>query len=64
MEERLSFKQIFQLTYMFLHFFCLIGIAGNLELGIKTPTFTIVLTLITGFLTIEKFIYVYTLKEN
>lgn len=58
------FKFYFQLSYIFTFFCCLIGIAGNLELDIKTPTFTFVLTLITGFLTIEKFIYVYTLKED
>ena len=58
MEEKLSIKQKFQLSYIFLHIFCLIGIAGNIELGIKTPLIVIVLTVITGVLTYGKFIYV------
>lgn len=58
------FKFYFQLSYIITFAICLIGIAGNIELGITTPTPAIALTLISGFMTIEKFIYVYSLKEN
>ena len=55
---KLSFKQKFQLGYIFLHIICLIGIAGNIELGVKTPVPAIILTVVTGILTIGKIIYI------
>lgn len=50
-------KLYFQAIYIYTFFICLLGIAGNIEQGIKTPVGGIVLTCITGFLTIGKVIY-------
>lgn len=52
--KELSFKNKFQISYVFIHCICLLGIAGNIELGIKTPTPAIILTVITGILTVGK----------
>lgn len=50
-------KLYFQALYIYTFFICLLGIAGNIEQGIKTPVAGIILTCITGFLTIGKVIY-------
>ena len=50
-------KLYFQAFYIYTFFICLLGIAGNIEQGIRTPVGGIVLTCITGFLTIGKVIY-------
>ncbi len=57
MEEKLTFRQKLQLSYMFTHIICLFGIVGNIELGYKTPTPAIILTVITGILTLGKITY-------
>ena len=57
-------KEKFQLSYMFLFVICLYGIAGNIELGVKTPLPAIILTVITGFLTFGKFIYMSNKEVN
>lgn len=55
-------KLYFQALYIYTFFICMIGIAGNIERDIKTPVAGIVLTCITGFLTLGKVIY--QLKEG
>ena len=50
-------RETFQLSYMFIFMFCLLGIAGNIELGVKTPLAAIIVTIITGALTAAKMIY-------
>lgn len=50
-------KLYFQALYIFTFLICLLGIAGNIEQGIKTPVGGIVLTCITGFLSVGKVVY-------
>lgn len=50
-------KLYFQALYIYTFIFCMIGIVGNIERGIKTPVGGIVLTCITGILSLGKVVY-------
>ncbi len=52
----------FQIAYILIFLFSLIGISGNIELDIPTATHCWVILIASGFLTLGKFTYLY-LKE-
>ena len=47
----------FQITYIFIFLFSLMGIAGNIELEITTPIHCWLILAISSFLVIGKLIY-------
>lgn len=50
-------REIFQLIYIFMWLIMSIGIVGNMELGIKTPTISLIIYSVLSFLVAGKIIY-------
>lgn len=50
-------REKFQLLYLFIFIISIIGICGNIELGINTPLHCFITCIISGLLSLGKIIY-------
>ena len=55
--RKIKMQKTFQKTYLLTFFISLIGICGNVELGVKTSLHCWILLIISGLLTGSKIIY-------
>lgn len=56
-KTKIKLRKLFQAIYLLTFFALEIKIAGNIELGLKTPAHTLILFIISGLLTVSKMIY-------
>lgn len=56
-KTKVRIQKIFQATYLMIFFITSIGICGNIECELKTPTYIFILWGICGTLSIAKVIY-------
>lgn len=56
-KTKIKLRKLFQATYLLIFFIASAGIAGNIELNLKTPGYVWILFIISGLLTVSKMIY-------
>ncbi len=56
-KTKIKIQKIIQVTYLLTFLITSIGIAGNVDLGLKTPGYIFKVFIISGILTVSKLIY-------